>query len=237
MYKLEQFHDFRERTVRTQVLLIDMCKKINTNQLQNEKIACSPNVNLIEPNFGVHQQQLLAEHNYHTHIDVDLEHRTSIVVKDEEMTLEQHGVDVDPLSLDHSSEAPETLSLVRSTIHNVHYTEPEITVLHQPNQHEQYGLQYEPNMMMESGVLPDSLDPLRLDHHDVPNLDIKVQEALSDVPSTIRSAHYNKTGITVLHQHNKHMVHEQCRLHEEPNVITKSSSDSKTARSDVETKV
>lgn len=85
-----------------------------------------------------------------------------------------------------------------------------------------------------------SLDALNLHHHEMSNHSLETQE-MSDVPSNIRNAHYNETEISVLHQHNQHVLNAQFRLQEDLQPAMTDSGgltdDSQGARSDMENKV
>lgn len=138
LYKLELFYEFRERAVRTQSLLIEIYKEINTNKVQNTQRSIDL-VGMNHSDFMVHQQQLLTEHNQ---LDLHLEHRANIIVNSE-MVLGQHSVDIDTHSLDtlnlqhhdisnHSLEAQEILAEAGSQ--NTQYSETEIDILPPHNQ-------------------------------------------------------------------------------------------------------
>lgn len=137
LYKLELFYEFRERAVRTQSLLIEIYKEINTNKVQNTQ-RCIDLVGLNQPDFLVHHhQQLLAEHNQ---LDLHLEHRANIIVNNE-MVLGQHNVGIDSLETlnlqhpdmsNHSLEAQEILAETASQ--NTQYSETVINILPTHNQ-------------------------------------------------------------------------------------------------------
>lgn len=94
VYKLELFYDFRERSVRTEALLIDLLKEeIDSARIQNEHqlVKISQSIDMVgnidhTDLIMVPHHQLLAQHGIQTVNELDLphlEHRNSMIVEHE----------------------------------------------------------------------------------------------------------------------------------------------------------
>lgn len=108
LYKLELFTDFRERSARTETLLVNLLKEISGTKLSSSIgiIKVSPsNAALIDQNSMVMIQHhpLLGDHSIQNVADLDLSqleqhHRDSILAQSE-MILNHGNVDLGPHSL------------------------------------------------------------------------------------------------------------------------------------------
>lgn len=168
LYKLELFHEFRERAVRTQSLLLEIYEEINTNKVQNEhhleKIQPVDIVGMNHSNF-LTSQHILSDQSIQNQLDSHIEQRSNVIVNPE-MLLVHHNVgltahplhDLDHNTLhqeltnpdmsNHSLEpqeiVPDGVDTIRH-IQNTHYNETEITIIHPSNQilNEQYRMHEE----------------------------------------------------------------------------------------------
>lgn len=178
LYKLELFYEFRERTVRTQTLLLEIFQEINTNKVQNEhhleKIQSVDIVGMNHSDF-LTPQQILADQVIQNQLDSHMGQRSNVIVNPE-MLLVHHNVGINAHHLDgldhstlhheltnpdisdHSLEAQETIvpdgANNISQIQNTDYNETEMNILHQSSEilNEQYRIHEELASSMTSNA-------------------------------------------------------------------------------------
>lgn len=101
LYKLELFNDFRDRSLRTESLLVNLLKEISNTKLANSVgiIKLSPNTVIDHNNMiMIHHHSLLAEHGIQNIADLDLSQLDQQHVQ-QEIILSQPNVDLVPHSL------------------------------------------------------------------------------------------------------------------------------------------
>lgn len=169
LYKLELFYDFRERAVRTEAVLIDLFKELNSARVQNEQqmVKISQPMDVVStmnhPDMiMVQHPHLLTEHSIHSVNELDLshlEHRENMIVE-HEIILAHQNVDMNSHSLDaidlnhhelsqdlsnHSLQTQEMLVNTTNNVHGIQNTRYTEDLMHQQQQllDEQYRLQHE----------------------------------------------------------------------------------------------
>lgn len=200
LYKLELCYDFRERAVRTEALLIDLFKELNSARVQNEqqivKISHSMDVvaSMDHPELiMVQHPHLLTEHNIHNVNEIDLshlEHRDNMIVE-HEIILAHQNVDMSGHSLDgidlnhhelsqdlsnHSLQTQEILVNTGGSVHSIQsarYNEGSLELIHQQQQFldEQYRLQHE----LHVGISENSVGALAEESQGAADIVLKVQ--------------------------------------------------------------
>lgn len=94
IYKLELLSDFREKSAKTEKILIELFKELNCPRLQSQHTIMVDQNDLIM----VQSHQLLADHTL-PHIDLTLNQRDTMMVE-HEIILSHHNVDINSQSLD-----------------------------------------------------------------------------------------------------------------------------------------
>lgn len=165
LYKLELFADFRERSVRTETLLIDLLKEIDVVKLNNQqqiiKLSQTMGVSVIhQGNMAmIEQHHLLGEQTIQNVGEVDLSHlenrdgliEQEIILSHQSVALNSHSlanIDLNHHELTDHNMANQTLDtedgiFVQDT-NDVHYPQDNLQLIHQ-EQHlisEQYRLQH-----------------------------------------------------------------------------------------------
>lgn len=100
LYKLELFCDFRERSARTERLLVELYKEIKSSRPHSEQQSCMVPIGHNDL-IMVQQHQLLNEQNLQSVPEIDLSHlghRESMIVEHE--IILTHHVDMNSHSLD-----------------------------------------------------------------------------------------------------------------------------------------
>lgn len=100
LYKLELFCDFRDRSARTERLLIELYKEIKSSRTHNEQQSCMVPIGHNDL-IMVQQHQLLNEQNLQNVPEIDLSHlgqREGMIVEHE--IILTHHVDMNSHSLD-----------------------------------------------------------------------------------------------------------------------------------------
>lgn len=153
LYKLELFFDFRERSIRTERLLLELVKELSTEKIQNDLdiIALDHNGLIMVP----HQHLLDSQQLQNVEVDVSHLHSRDGIIVEHEMLNHEH-VDIthlNDLAITHSSLAQnishEQILLDSTNSHNLHDNqfEDNLDMIHQQQLlNQQFRMQSELNI-------------------------------------------------------------------------------------------